>query len=93
MPAQLMPARPPRPAGADEDLSAIVLLAHSVSMRLPIGAPISHAEALMHCKARLGWLRSWGCCAGVGAHVHVPCCAAAAAAAAPPQRSCHGLLR
>lgn len=37
---------------AEEDLSAIVLLAHSVSMRLPIGAPISHAEALQHCKVR-----------------------------------------
>lgn len=39
---------------AEEDLSAIVLLAHSVSMRLPIGAPLSHAEALQHCKVRGG---------------------------------------
>ncbi len=35
---------------ADEDLNALVLLSHSLSMRLPVGHPISHAEALQHCK-------------------------------------------
>ncbi len=49
---QASPIMPCPCAAAEEDLSAIVLLAHSVSMRLPIGAPISHAEALQHCKVR-----------------------------------------
>ncbi|EFN55948.1 hypothetical protein CHLNCDRAFT_145248 [Chlorella variabilis] len=34
----------------DDDLSAVVLASHALSMRLPLGAPISHAEALQHCK-------------------------------------------
>ena len=33
-----------------------MLLSHALSMRLPLGAPISHAEALQHCKELAGKL-------------------------------------
>jgi hypothetical protein len=46
--AFLCASQPSTPS--DDDLSAVVLLSHALSMRLPLGAPISHAEALQHCK-------------------------------------------
>lgn len=40
----------------EDDLSALVLLSHSLSLRIPLGAPLSHAEALQHCKELAGKL-------------------------------------
>ena len=78
---------PPR-ARADEDLNALVLLSHSLSMRLPVGHPISHAEALQHCKEVAAKLLARSAEPQALPHGAPPAtpltCEPAAAAAAPP---------